>query len=293
MPLKRTTKKNNPLEKISLSTKQCLNHIERNSRINDAEASSFTCLKASFTVEAAVLLPIFAGFFVAIMFFFRVLEVERGVQEALQYTGRKFAAASFAENYTDGFGSAVTMAAATLQVNQYLESHDTPTKFILLDRAGVSLLTSEITDHMICLRANYRMKLPIGFFGLQTFPISQSVYVRKWVGYHEDVGGADSEEIVYVTKYGTVYHRSRECSYLNPSVESVTEEEITSRRNKSGHKYYACDSCVEKDRAGGLCYITDYGESYHTRLNCSGLKRGIYMVRISEVDGRAACGKCG
>ena len=45
-------------------------------------AYSCTCHKGSYTLEAAVILPMMAGFFVAILFFFRVLQIQTGVQEA-------------------------------------------------------------------------------------------------------------------------------------------------------------------------------------------------------------------
>ena len=39
--------------------------------------------KASFTIEAAVIFPLFAGLLVTILFFFRVLMVQQTVEEAL------------------------------------------------------------------------------------------------------------------------------------------------------------------------------------------------------------------
>ena len=47
--------------------------------------------KGSYTLEAAVIIPILAFFFVTILFFFRVLQVQTQVQEALDYAGRKTA----------------------------------------------------------------------------------------------------------------------------------------------------------------------------------------------------------
>ena len=47
---------------------------------------SCTCLKASYTLEAAVIFPLVAGFFVFILFFFRVVQVESQVNQSATVT---------------------------------------------------------------------------------------------------------------------------------------------------------------------------------------------------------------
>ena len=46
--------------------------------------------KASYTLEMAVVLPLVAAFFVSILFFFRVLQVQTQVQAALNYASSAF-----------------------------------------------------------------------------------------------------------------------------------------------------------------------------------------------------------
>lgn len=46
-----------------------------------------------------------------------------------------------------------------------------------------------------------------------------------------------------------------------------------------------------KEDAVGL-YITETGNKYHSSLDCSGLKRHIDAVPITEVGGMGACSKC-
>ena len=71
----------------------------------------------------------------------------------------------------------------------------------------------------------------------------------------------------------------------------VQGKEISGLRNESGGRYYACEHCGGK--GGGPAYITDYGDRYHSSLSCSGLKRTVYAVPLSEVIGKGACSKCG
>ncbi len=52
----------------------------------------YTCIKTVLTIEAAVVLPFFVCFLVFILYFFRILQVQAGVSQALQYTGRQIAA---------------------------------------------------------------------------------------------------------------------------------------------------------------------------------------------------------
>ena len=39
-------------------------------------------------------------------------------------------------------------------------------------------------------------------------------------------------------------------------------------------------------------FITDQGNRFHYDLNCSGIKRTIYMIRLSEVGNRKQCSRC-
>ena len=118
--------------------------------------------------------------------------------------------------------------------------------------------------------------------------------VRKWTGY--DVTGNGSiigeEEWVYITPYGQSYHRSTNCRYLDLKIHAGLVEQIDNYRNKSGGKYYPCGNCGSGSRSG-ICFYTDYGNSYHLLSNCSALKRSIKTVRLSEIGNRHACSYCG
>lgn len=118
--------------------------------------------------------------------------------------------------------------------------------------------------------------------------------MRKWTGY--DVTGNSGEQVgeewVYITPFGESYHRSRDCRYLNLKIHAALVEQVGSYRNKSGEKYYPCETCGNKSRMG-ICFYTEYGNRYHLVPNCSGLKRTVKTVRLSEVGNRHACSYCG
>ncbi len=205
--------------------------------------------KGSFTVEAALSLPVFLLACVVILYFFIAMRDQMETRVGVFESARILATAAYAED--SGSGKYITLSAPAY------------------------------TD------------IPVRFFGRRKIIALENVRLRKWTGYDPTETSSDDEEMVYITETGTVYHRDRECSYLNPSIKTVAYEALSYLRNSSGHIYYACRSCVVSKTGAGSVYITTYGESYHRDINCEGLKRTIYCVPISEVGGRGPCSKCG
>lgn len=142
---------------------------------------------------------------------------------------------------------------------------------------------------LIC-RLIITLKFQLAFFEVKGVGICQKSKSHKWIGDRTD---GKQSDYVYVTKHGTVYHRSRKCHYLDLSIKSTDYAQISSMRNKNEHKYSACSGCVAKNHVAGKVYVTDYGTCYHSDLACSGLKRTIYLILLEETGGKRACGKCG
>lgn len=243
------------------------------------------CRKGSYTLEAAVVLPLMAGFFLAILFFFRVLQVQTGVQTALYYASRKTACeASTVSSQT------ALLVSAEAYFQKEVRQYESVSKYVRGGSWGVSLLRSDIAESHVNLKADYFIKLPINFFKIRGITVSQCSKSRKWTGDRENLG---EEGYVYVAKNGTVYHLTRDCPYLDLSIRAVAADQLSALKNKSDHKYYACSGCVAKNKGAKIVYITDYGTHYHVSLTCSGLKRSVYLIPISEVGEKGACSKCG
>ena len=244
------------------------------------------CPRGSFTLEAAVIYPLVAAFWVSILFFFRVMQVETAVQEALCYSSRMTAAeASAVEGSTGLLLSAEGFFLKEIAGDSYVSS------YVKGGSGGISLLKSEVSGDYISLRAEYTVKLPISFFTWSGISLVQNSSSRKWTG--RDVEGETDDPYVYYTDYGSVYHLTENCSYLNLKIKSVGLSTIASLRNQSGAIYYACLLCGASSQKGGAVYYTPYGTCYHSSLTCSGLKRTIHMVRKSAVAGMRACSRCG
>lgn len=223
------------------------------------------------------------GFLAIILFFFRVIQVQSIVEEALIYTGREVAVeSSVISSETMLFLAAEGHLAEALTdsgVDAYIEN----------GIVGISLWGSDFEGQDIILKASYSMKLPVNFFEIRTIELSSVNHFRKWIG---DEGTQEDGNWVYVTENGTVYHASTSCRVLDLSIHKADFQKIEQLRGANGQKYYACEKCAENSIEAGQVYCTDYGRLYHQDINCSFLKRNVKKMLVTEVQGRNACSYC-
>ena len=245
---------------------------------------SCTCLKASYTLEAAVIFPLVAGFFVFILFFFRVVQVESQVKAALYYSSRMSALASSAND-----SSVVSVATAEVLFRSQISDSKHIDTYVSGGKYGVSLLGSKMDGDDVALKAKYKVKLPVSFFTVDGIWIEDYSNSRKWTGKNP---GEKTNPYVFYTDYGSVYHLSEQCNYLDLSIKSIKWSQVGASRNKDGRKYHACYCAADKKTEGSTVFITDYGMNYHGKLGCSKLKRTVHKVHKSEVDGKNLCSKC-
>lgn len=242
-----------------------------------------TCRRASLTLEAAIVIPLMIGFLAIILFFFRVIQVQSIVEEALIYAGREVAVESSVISSEQVLFLSAEEHLSEALINRGIED------YIENGIIGISLWESNFEGTDIVLRAKYRMKLPVAFFEINTIELSSENHFQKWVG---NEGTAGDENWVYVTEKGTVYHASTSCRVLDLSIQRVSFKEIEQLRGASGQKYYACGRCVEKNIKEEAVYCTGYGRLYHQDINCSFLKRSVKKVLVTEVQGKKACSYC-
>lgn len=251
-------------------------------------------MDAVMTVEASLILPIFLMLFMNLLSIIEVYRIHSNVMESLWEEGRE-AAENMYLNDAAGipFSRTVTSLSAQRKIIKNLDAFPVWEKMVAGKRAGFLVWSEEKEDGTIQINCRYRIKPLFAFLTPMTRELENHYYGHAWIGYIHDGSTEEQEETyVYITETGTVYHRNRGCSYLNPSIRRVGKQELESLRNKDGAIYYACPLCGGLG-AGENCYITDYGTNYHTSAACSGLKRTIFEVKLSEVGNRGACSKCG
>lgn len=281
---------------------------------------------ASITVEAALVLPIFIYFFIALIYFLQIFIIQEYIQSAITKTGLSLANTTYV--YDDFADAAEALACDDSTWEGVLDAgigdlasaalNGTAIKLLLADKldtglinrsciqdgfSGISFYYSDILDDAdnIDIVARYRIKLPVCFFGLGDMRMIQRVRLRGWTGIdippryttvEEDRDG-EGEQMVYIAETGTVYHLNASCSHIKLKVKPVFGKP-DGYRNENNGKYYPCSFCCRDDNSDSITYyITDYGDRYHTDRSCSGIKRTVKSIPLSEAAGRKPCLRCG
>lgn len=269
-------------------------------------ALQFSLFQASMTVEACAALPLFLFAVFFVLFFLEVIRIQMEVGSELHQIAKEISAYGYfygrAENVdiiSDNFGTdlltnVLSDVYVSKELKSTLEEEDNEVTYIKNGEDGIGFyLSSYMEDDIINIVATYQIEIPFSYFIKKPISVMQKARVRAWTGYDGEHDTIEGEQMVYITPNGSVYHLDPDCSYLSPSTKTVAASEIDSMRNLSGAKYYPCEICGVSAIQNGTVYITEYGNRYHTSLECSGLKRNILVVPISQAGGRKACSKCG
>lgn len=149
-------------------------------------------------------------------------------------------------------------------------------------------------EELIRLHNSRKTEVAFLIFPVPDCRIRTKCVVKPWTGYDVRYGKNRTEEetLVYMTRYGTVYHKDRSCSHLALSIQGVEMSQLREIRNESGGIYLPCERCGDNGFVT-VVFVTDYGDRYHTSLNCQGLKRYIRSVPLSQLEGVSPCKKCG
>lgn len=257
--------------------------------------------RGSITAEASVALPLFLFAAVNLLSMFEIMELQSNVNAALHQVGKEMAVYAYAyDKIAEGDyvipDIAVSVGFTEIyvrnRVKNVLGKNYVDNSPVMEDDSGLNYSYSSIMkEELIDLVADYGVKPVLSLMGFQNFRVRSRCRMRAWTGYSVE-GGTQGESMVYVTESGTVYHFNRNCTYLCLSVKSVLNSDVEHLRNQSGGKYYACELCGDVE-GGTTVFITDYGSRFHGIRECSGLKRTVFTVAISQVGGKTPCHRCG
>ena len=79
--------------------------------------------------------------------------------------------------------------------------------------------------------------------------------------------------------------------YLKVKLQMTESREVEKHRNADGKKYKPCEICGTKNNH--FVYFTEWGDRYHSKTDCETIQRTVFVVPLSQVEGRTACSKCG
>lgn len=263
-------------------------------------------LKGSMTVEAALVLPFFLMVILSILSFIEIIQLQNGITMGLREAGMPMSVYGYVYKYVQDEGDvdltgiipnlALSYGYAGQKVEEFLGRDYLENAPLSYGVQSIQYYRSSIMEEndVIDLVALYAAEPKFNVALLPQLKLISRYYGRAWTGY-ELTGGSmisPAEENVYITPKGTVYHTSRYCTHLQLSIVSCPVEQVMDKKNESGSSYRACILC-----GGGYkmdkVYITSEGDCYHGSLKCSGLKRTIDVVPISQVSNRGKCSRCG
>lgn len=250
-------------------------------------ASAFTSKKrGSITVEAAMAVPLFFFAAVCLLYLMEIMAIQTSVRAGLQYAGRKLAEEAYPT-------AIVQTSKINADVVHAIGSERLERSIVEGGSAGIDCKSSVLSPMtgIAELSAKYKIRIPVPVFRIAVMPYEETMRIKTWTGYEKAGFGTEDNTIVYVTETGLVYHKDYHCTHLDLSIRMVAAEDLHSLRNENGGKYHACERCG--GHGGGQVYITNNGDRYHNSLSCSGLKRTVYAIPVSEAAGKRACSKCG
>lgn len=267
-------------------------------------------LPASFTVEAALCLPLFVFFAAALMEPMMWLDRQRKVQTVLEAVAEDFSTAAYWKENICEQGEGEETRDPESEEERLAGMSDAAAGLLVLGKAGshadsLVLKKSQTSDSdgNICLEVSYREKIPF-FERLGTAVIVEAGARRRpWLGFdgklkaNKGAGGGGSEEAenqyVYVGAGMGRYHLMRSCHYISNEYMAVSEAEASQMKNFYGSRYKACARCCKDDQSYGTVYITRAGGKYHGDQECSAMASYVRQVPLEEVEHLGSCSYCG
>lgn len=270
---------------------------------------------AGFTVEAAFVLPIVLFAFCAFLYFMVIFNLQVILQEELTESARDVARYAFTyeeilsmspaeekelkdnlePELTDMLYHGFSSAYALEHIKEGIGREWLDNSCIKGGADGLFLISDSLLDNnqMVDMVLRYRVEIPYlpgDFFELLCV---QRVRIRAFTGFMPIAEEEEStEELVYITETGAVYHTNKYCTHLNLSIRAVESQTLATLRNNNGGKYYACELCNGVPEASGIVYLTVHGDRYHGRADCQGLKRTWMAIPLSQVGERRQCTRC-
>lgn len=246
------------------------------------EALFHVLCSGSMTLEAALILPIFLFTMVMILFLFWMMQIQYIVGNSL---AKAVAESSLISGISEKEAESLTKAAFYKE----LIIQKCPLSKIELGIGGFSWKNTKVDMEYINTKVTYYIKFPIRFFGKRKMKLSDGCCMHRWTGNYAMEAGDKKQEWVYITPTNSVYHVNRECTHLKISIISMPSIKL----KKELKKYSPCGHCVNGKKISSIVYLTNEGECYHIKIDCSALKRTIYMIPKEQVNGKRPCLRCG
>lgn len=260
-------------------------------------------VKGSMTVEAAVVLPLFLFFFLQLGSAIEMIRLHGNLQLALWEVGNRLSV--YGHVLEDGdvmvpdslltelAGVALSYTYVKGEIIDYLGERYLESSPLSSGSSSLQFLESDFRteEDTFELTVTYSVSPLGGLAAFKPFRMANKYYGRLWTGYEISVCEPPEEDYVFVAENGEVYHADSQCTHLKLSIKEVSLAEALVSRNDQGEKYEACQLCCGEVSSGEM-YITSQGDCYHSLGECSGLKRTVKRMTVTEAMDYRPCSRC-
>lgn len=251
-------------------------------------------LPAAATVEAVCIMPLILFFFMSVIWIMDLFFIHSRIGAVVNSVGNEIVAYSYPyylitdkgeESDKEVFSEALQIGRNELAIRSRLVR--------LPEYSKVSLLTTLLSDvskkDEVDILVTYYVKPYLAIPGIRGVFLTNHFYSKAYTGYEGKE--VKEDELVYITRTGSVYHTCLDCRVLKVNPKAVLICDISRERNDDGAKYYPCESC-QKSGFSGTVFVTPYGNRYHSSVNCGRIKTDVIQIPLSEAGGREQCKFC-
>lgn len=261
--------------------------LSKNSPLKDKpiwERAFLLTSKASVTIEAAITITIFLFVTIVLSSFLAMVYGQLSIEAKINNISMETSKAKYFVNYDKEDGEKYKNMAEVGYISARIFGDIKNNGKLIY---GLNPAQSNMDNGMVDVALSYNVKIP---FTSYSWKVTQRAKTKDWTG----IDLVEPGEIVYITKHGTVYHRSKECKHLIININEVSLAQAKLSRNDSGHKYKRCSYCARKNISDlTSVFITPDGDRYHSSLDCLGLTRSIIEIDIKDVEDKKPCSSCG
>lgn len=247
---------------------------------------------AGMTVEAVLALPVFLFFFLNIASIMEMIRLYGNMQLALWGAGNEVALYGCVSENEEMAALLSPVYIKTRIVSDLGEEYLAASPVV--DGADGVFVWEDLfgeNEDVLDVTVSYGLEPVSDFIGFRTIRMKNRYYAHIWNGYRLPEK-PEHQEMVYVTETGAVYHSNRDCTHLQLSIREVAAEKLEQTRNQWGRSYGACEKCSDGE-IPELLYVTAEGECYHYQTACSGLKRTVFVLELTEALKKyRSCSRC-
>ena len=261
-------------------------------------------LNGSLTIEASISIPIFMIVISILISITCILYLQLSMQLALEETVRQASKTAYVtnlflsldeenmENVTNQEPAIIENIATSLLSATYLKAVFTNNEnknliespLIINGQDGISFYASSIdlNEGIADIILNYKVKLPFLPENIFNFNLVNRCYIHLYTGRELAKKQTQTDNYVYFTSYGSVFHFNKYCSYLLNYTDAVKYNDID-----EGITH--CTRCVtlihdQLKSQNPIVYITKKQETFHISLDCPTFTGSVFRASYNSLD---------